>query len=411
MPDITLDCRGQTSAGVGRRLTQVFNQLRADEWLEAILDSYPASLRGWLLEAGMRHHPIESPDGTWRLRFRRGLAPAQGTIPGVHHVVTDERGRVWTAERAARVARLDAERGRVAAVAAVAKRASHLGLDETRGRLFVADAEACEVIALRADDLREEARWVSPGAPQIPLVSPDGIVCLTGAGSGTVTIARPQRDGFTTQTVEVGANPHDPMLARDGAHAFVPCMGAAELVKLRLSDGAIVGRCPTGHGPSHLASRRQDGQIYSANSWDGTVTCLDENGGRIASADSGGWAHAIAVTPDGRWLWVANFLDDTVAVFDADTLARVAVLETDPYPHGLDISPDGRSVLVTGFAADHVRIFDASSRQLLARIEIGRGGSHTAFDGTRAYVGCSVDNWVAAVDVLAARRTRTMSLQ
>jgi len=410
MPDLVLDCRGLSWADAGRRLTQGFNQLSTGESLRGVLDSYPASLRGWLLEAGMRHRATREQDGTWRLQVRRGLSPAQGTIPGVHHVLADERGNLWTAERGPRVARLDADAGQVAAIATVAKRASHLGLDVDRRRLFVADAEASEVIVLGADDLREEARWSAPGAPQIPLVSPDGIVCLTGAATGTVTIARPGHRGFTAQTVEVGPGPHDPVLGRDGASVFVPCMGGAELVKLRLADGAIAGRCATGAGPSHLACRTQDGRIYAANSWDGTVTCVSEEGEPIASADSGGWAHAIALTPDGRRLWVANFLDDTVSVFDADSLARVAVLETEPYPHGLDVSDDGRFAVVTGFAADHVRIFDAESPRLLARIEIGRGGSHTAFDRGRAYIGCSVADRVAAVDLLAGAALRTISL-
>jgi len=405
-----LDCRALAPPEAGRRLIEGFNRLQPGDTLDAVLDSYPAALRGWLLEAGMRHRASEETDGTWRLRIRRGLAPAQGSILGLHHVVADERGNVWTAERGPRVARFDAERGRAAAVATVARRASHLGLDIDRGRLFVADAEAHEVIALRADDLREEARWNSPGAPQIPLVSLDGIVCLTGAAAGTVTIARPLREGFETQTIAVGPGPHDPVLSGDGTAVFVPCMGGAELVKLRLADGAIVGRCRTGAGPSHLAARARDGRIYAANSWDGTVTCVSDDGESIATVESGGWAHAIALTPDGRRLWVANFLDDTVTVFDADTLARVAEMETDAYPHGLDISPDGRFVVVTGFAADHVRIFDTESQRLVARTEIGRGGSHTAFRDGHAYIGCSVSDWVAAVDLLAGTRVGTMSL-
>jgi YVTN family beta-propeller protein len=100
----------------------------------------------------------------------------------------------------------------------------------------------------------------------------------------------------------------------------------------------IVGRIPVGDGPSHLALSVDGSRIYSANSWDGTLSCVTADGEHVGSAFSGRWAHAIAATPDGRWVYVANFFDDTLSVFDADSLERVAVLATDAYPHGPDIS-------------------------------------------------------------------------
>ena len=98
---------------------------------------------------------------------------------------------------------------------------------------------------------------------------------------------------------------------------------------------------------------------------------------------------------------IRNFFDDTLAVFDAATLARVALLATDAYPHGLDISPDGRYVVATGFASEWVRIFDAGTQRELARIEVGQGSSHTVFSADDAYVGCSVSDHVACIDLAA----------
>ena len=111
--------------------------------------------------------------------------------------------------------------------------------------------------------------------------------------------------------------------------------------QVRLADGAIVGRCAAGDGPSHLAAHPDGTRIYSANSWDGTLSCLSADGVRLAQSFSGGWAHAIDISPDGLWIYVANFLDDTLAVFDAESLQRLRVLSTDPYPHGLDVAADG----------------------------------------------------------------------
>jgi len=81
------------------------------------------------------------------------------------------------------------------------------------------------------------------------------------------------------------------------------------------------------------------------------------------------------------------------------TLERVALLATDAYPHGLDVSPDGRYVIATGFASDHLRVFDAKAHCEIARIKVGQGSSHTVIVGKYAYVGCSVSDRIACIDL------------
>ncbi len=407
-----LDCRGRTPAQSGRAIIEYYNGGAAGARLEAHVDACDTGLRIWLLEAGVRHGIARAEDGSFRLLIERGLSPAQGSMPGVHHVVAAADGTVWTAERGRHVVRIDGREKRIVASAAVATQASHLALDAAARRLFIADAGSNQIVAVRASDLKVEQAWPAPGRPQLPLVSRDGVVCVTGGATGTLTIARPQSGRYIEQTITVGSCPHDPLLSLDGEYLFVPCAGDSELVKVRLDDGCVVGRLTVGDGPSHLALHPDGTRVYSANSWDGTLTCISAEGERMADAESGGWAHAIAITPDGRWVYVANFLDDTLAVFDANTLERVALLPTEPYPHGLDISPDGRYAITTGFASDHLRLYDARAHSEIARLEVGQGSSHSVFlhDEDIAFVTCSVSDHVACIDLAARRRVKRLRL-
>jgi YVTN family beta-propeller protein len=387
-------------AEAGRAIIERYNACAPGTQFDVQLSGLAAGLRMWLLEAGARHVPIQEDDGSWRLSLRREPAPAQGSVPGLHHVVADTRGSLWACERAHRVARIDCESNQVAASREVARKASHLGLDERSARIFVADAEGNEIVALRGEDLGEIARWRASGTPQIPLVTPEGVVCVTGAETGTVTIAWPSGSAYRSKTFEVGACPHDPASDRSGEHLFVPCAGEGTVVKVRIADGSVLERMPVGDGPSHLAFDEDRERLYCANSWDGSVTCLTVDGQRLAQAYSGGWAHGIDLSPDGQRVYVANFLDDSVSVFDACSLAKVASWKTEPYPHGLDVSPDGRHVVATGFGSDHLRIFDTSLNGRVARIEVGWGSSHTAFapNGT-AWTACSISDHVARLDL------------
>ncbi|MDE2230378.1 MAG: beta-propeller fold lactonase family protein [Alphaproteobacteria bacterium] len=396
-----VDCRNKSEVEAARSVVDHYDALAPGDRAEAVLLHYPKQTRMWLLEAGVRHAVTRDPDGAWRLAFARGLSPALGTATGFHHLVARDDGTIWACQRSPVVARIDGGTRRVAVVAPVLKSGSHLAIDDSGDQIVVADPAAGQLVALRQSDLSVAHRWAVPDGPQLPLVTADGVICVTGAATGTLTIIRPQGGGYAMQTVEVGPTPHDPALSSDGSHAFVPCMGSTELAKVRLADGAIVGRCVVGDGPSHAKADYRRKRIYVANSWDGTLTALDEEGQVIASVASGRWAHALCLTPDGGQIWVANFLDDTIAVFDAVSMKRIALLPTEAYPHGLDISPDGKRAVVTGFAADHTRILDVPSCQLLARVEIGRGGAHTAFiHGSRmAVVTCSVADHLACIDL------------
>lgn len=377
----------------GQEIIERYNAAQPGTRFEARVDELGAGLRMWLLEAGARHTATREGDG-WRLTVERRASPAQGTIPGLHHLLTDGES-LWVAERARRVARVDVASGRTLASRDVARKASHLAF---RGaRLFVADPGANEMIALRAADLSEIARWPAPGMPQLPLATEDGIVCVTGGATGTVTVAWPANRGYRARTVAVGIAPHDPCLDASGEHVFVPCAGESTIVKLRLADAAIVGRASVGEGPAHLALHPDGCRLYSANSWDGSVSCISTDGERLGQAPSGGWAHAIDVSPDGALVYVANFLDDTLAVFAAATLERVATLPTEAYAHGLDVSPDGRHVVTTGFCSSRLRIFSGGETRT---VEVGLGSSHTAFPGDgSAWVGCSVANHLARIDL------------
>lgn len=407
-----LDYRSQTAADAARAVMAHFDAMAVGDRAEALLPDYPKSVRMWLLEAGIRHSAARDPDGSWHIAFVRGLSPSLGSAGGFHHVSARD-GAVWACRRGSTVARFDGDSLRVAAIARALNVGSHLALDEQGEQVVVADPGAGELVALREVDLAVAHRWSVPGGPQLPLVTPDGVICVTGAGTGTLAIIRPRSGGYVTQIVEVGPTPHDPALSSDGQHAFVPCMGSADLVKVRLSDGAVIGRCTVGDGPSHVRADHGRRRIYVANSWAGTLTALHEDGQVIATGESGRWAHAVCLTPDGGQAWVANFLDDTVAVFDTASLQRIALLQTEAYPHGLDIAPDGGRAVVTGFAADHALIFDVPTHQRVARVEIGRGGSHTAFvrDGGMAVTTCSVADHLAMIDLqagtLAGRFTAT----
>ena len=412
MAELNIECRDLSPRNAGRTILEAYNAARAGSVLTASLASFDAGLRMWLIEAGAKHRFRRTAAGDWDVSIRRGRSAAQGTVPGLHHVAVADSGTVWACERARRLVKIDGATGTVIQAAEVAAKASHLAIDRTEKWVYVADPGADALLAVDCEELAVRHAWPAPGGPQLPLVTEDGIACVTGGATGTLTIVRPRAHGHEVQTVEVGACPHDPIAMPGGRLAFVPCAGDGVVVAVDLEDGRILGRHSAGDGPSHLALHPDGTRLYSANTFDGSLSCLSIEGDRLAQVPSGAWAHQPAVSADGRFVYVANFYDDTVSVFDAERMEKIASLETDPYPHGLCVSADGRWLVATGFSSECLRIYDATAHTQAARVEVGLGSSHIAFlpDRDTAYVACSVDDHLARISLGSAACTDRIRL-
>lgn len=411
----TVDFRRKPNTAVGKEIVKYYNQCPENASFDVQVSQLDIPLKIALLEAGIRYKIVSSAPNTSTLSIWREAVPAQASIPGIHHVVGDAEN-IWVCERGKRAARIEIGTHNLAAQRVIAKKASHMAIHPAINLLVVADPEAEQLVFARADNLTIQQTCPAPGKPQLPLINEDGFVCVTGGTTGTLTVTRPEGTSHFSRTIPIGESPHDPILGSDQKHVFVPCTGSDEIVKVRLADAIVVGRCTVGSGPSHLALHPNGKRLYSANSWSGTISCISEHGEWLAESESGPWAHAISVTPDGHWVYVANFFDDTLSVFDSTSLSKVATLSTEPYPHGLDVSPDGRYLIATGFGSPFIRLYDPKNHRQIARIYVGLGSSHTVFSGSQnngtelAYVGCSVADCVACVDLLACECTQTIRM-
>ena len=67
----------------------------------------------------------------------------------------------------------------------------------------------------------------------------------------------------------------------------------------------------------------------------------------------------------------------------------------------LEFTPDGKQVFVSSLSNPDLAIFDAVARKEAKRVTIGHGAAGLLMqpDGTRAYVACTPDSYVAIIDL------------
>jgi YVTN family beta-propeller protein len=108
------------------------------------------------------------------------------------------------------------------------------------------------------------------------------------------------------------------------------------------------------------------------------------------------------VSPDGRELWTASAQDGTISIIDIPARSLSAKLDAKALgANRLKFTPDGKRVLVSSLRNGDLIFYDVASRKELKRVNIGHGaaGILVDTDGSRAFIGCTADNYVAVVDL------------
>jgi DNA-binding beta-propeller fold protein YncE len=179
----------------------------------------------------------------------------------------------------------------------------------------------------------------------------------------------------------------------------------------------------TGQDRTHMIYVTPDGKhVYTTNVSSGTVSILIDtllppptgpNGQVFPGAKAHmEWLQTIVtvskgsegfdVSPDGRELWTAASDDGTIAIIDIAAKRVTEKLDAKAVgANRLKFTPDGKLVLISSLRTGDLVVYDAASRKELKRINIGHGGAGILMDtdGSRAFIGCTPDNYVAIVDL------------
>jgi len=296
------------------------------------------------------------------------------------------------------------------------------------GTLLVANKSDATLSLVDVDTRAVRATLPTGQGPHEVAVSPDGRLALVanygGAGEGGSTLTVVDLPAArVARTIDLAPHrrPHGIVVLSGGERALVTAEESAALLVVDLARGVVERALPTGARVSHMVAASADGRsAYVANIASGSISAFDlASGVRRAEVDTGRGAEGLALTPDGRELWVTNRDDDTVSVVDTEALRVVATLPAPVFPIRAEATPDGRRILVSCAGSGDLAVFSRAGRKLERRIELptapgptagklfgGRFGSSSvpigleiAPDGRRAWIAHATADVVSEVDL------------
>lgn len=152
----------------------------------------------------------------------------------------------------------------------------------------------------------------------------------------------------------------------------VTAEGSKHLLVVEPETGRIVTAIETGQEVSHMLAVDVGGRrAYVTNIGSGTTTALDLAAGRkLGDVATGAGSEALALTPDGRELWVAARAGGEIAVVDTESLEVAARLPLPGIPIRIAITADGRTALVTCAGSGEIVAFDVAARSERARRKV-----------------------------------------
>lgn len=161
--------------------------------------------------------------------------------------------------------------------------------------------------------------------------------------------------------------------------------------------------------PNRGVEGRRDGVLLVTNKSENTLSLIDaETGGEIQRIATGPNPHEVAVTPDGRLAFVANYGSNSLTVVDLVQRASLGSVDLREHsrPHGITVSKNGRSVWVTTEGSQHLVEVDVHTRSVKRAIRTDQRVTHMVVlvEGQgKAYTANIGSGNVTAIDIASGQ--------
>jgi YVTN family beta-propeller protein len=268
-----------------------------------------------------------------------------------------------------------------AATTHVSRSVHGLGLSHDSRWLFVTDVAGNRLVAYALKDgALGESHAVPVGAQPVHMVeTSDGrrlfVTDFAGKSVSVVNTA----SGTLEKTIATPDAPHSVVLSPDGRWAYVGCYGAASVVVIDAASATLAGTItlPVGAQPYGLALSKDGRILYASDNLTGRLFVIDVTlapSGRVTGAVEVGLRPAlIARSPDATALYVSSGASHSVTVVSlAPDPAHPTVRATIPvsgYPHGLAVTPDGKYVVMANTTGKTLSVIETATNTIVATVQ------------------------------------------
>jgi YVTN family beta-propeller protein len=138
------------------------------------------------------------------------------------------------------------------------------------------------------------------------------------------------------------------------------------------TSNKVIATIPVGNDPSQIAVSPNGRRVYVSNNSNQSVSVIDTGlEGVIATVPVGSIPEGLAIDPSGARLYVANSGPNSVSVVDTATNAVTKTIDVGTTPFGLAVRPDGARLFVANRQDGNVSVIDTGTNAVAKTIDVG----------------------------------------
>ena len=212
-----------------------------------------------------------------------------------------------------------------------------------------------------------------------PAFEPDaGEGALFVAGKFGNTLARVDLEsGEETARVDSCANPHELAVSPDSKHVALACYGGTSIDIFRTGDLTHVASIDLGESAApHGIVWHRNGAIYATAEGRNAIFMIRDPLSDQRKAFEYGTgkegSHMLAISPDGQSAWTTDLRSKTVTRIDLLTKRAPFSTNVGIEPEGIALSDDGKTLWVTARGSDMAYALDPQSLDRRKDVKVGR---------------------------------------
>src|SRR5271157_1049965 len=251
--------------------------------------------------------------------------------------------------------------------------------------VYVSNPQTNKVVVVNTTSLMTVAT-ISIGSGEVLALatSPDGIRLYATNGI-SISVINTSTNTIVATTPLPGA--YNTTFSGDGSRAYVTDSVGVAIIDVPSSQ--LVGHIPLPAEGSYIALTPDGGHAY-VSVGNGTVYFLDVVAQTVITSISlpgGRDLRGVAVTPDGKSVYVVNVFGSNVYVIDTTSNTVVKQIPVGFLPIGIGITPDGTRAYVAA-SYGPVSVINISTNTVVAQVSVNNHPADVAVsaDGSSVYV-------------------------
>lgn len=314
------------------------------------------------------------------MKTRRWLEVFLGLAVVSSGVAARDTGKVFvSSEKDNAMAVVDAGRGEVVGTQPLCKRPRHMQLTPDRQQLLVACSDEHRVLVWDIAGNKVTARLDVGEDPEMFDLSPDGRMLYVSNEEDSALTAFDLTTRKKVFEVKVGGEPEGVKTSADGKLVYVTSEVASLVHVIDVAARKVVKNIPVGKRPRRFLL--SGGELWVTNELDGTVSVIRTSDHTVQATigfkPQGMRAEDVtpvgmALAPDGRTAYVGLGKANHVAAVDVASRQVKGYALAGKRAWGVAVSRDGKRLYVTNGLSDDMTLVDTATLKATRTVKVGR---------------------------------------